>query len=279
VHWKLLGDAMPTLPAWTSGDIWAPHIAKVGDRFNVYYAARVAGHVSMAVGVQSATSPTGTWVDRGSPLVRRQFGEQAYSVLDPFMLETPKGEKILYWGSGYTNIRAQRLSDDGMSVVGDPVDVLSPNRPRREGDYESMIEAAWVVMHDGLYYLMCSGDETSAANPHYAVVVARSTSPFGPFERNPNNPILARNAVFDGPGHNATVKDDAGEDWILYHAIPAGGGGEHGVTPRKPMLDHITWENGWPVINGGTGPSSGPRPAPAEYPAGTPPRASVPVPG
>jgi hypothetical protein len=41
---------------------------------------------------------------------------------------------------------------------------------------------------------------------------------------------------------------------LLYHAYPAAGGA---TAPRQALLDVVSWSpGGWPVVNGGRGPSS-----------------------
>lgn len=48
------------------------------------------------------------------------------------------------------------------------------------------------------------------------------------------------------------ITDDAGDDWLLYHAYEEGEGYIEG-TPRRPlMLDRIDWSDGWPKVEGKT---------------------------
>jgi arabinan endo-1,5-alpha-L-arabinosidase len=82
-------------------------------------------------------------------------------------------------------------------------------------------------------------------------MVARSSSPTGPFERDPANPILEANEEFLAPGHNATVRDADGRDWLVYHAMIAGDFTNY----RYLFIDPIEWVDGWPVVNDGAGPS------------------------
>jgi arabinan endo-1,5-alpha-L-arabinosidase len=84
-------------------------------------------------------------------------------------------------------------------------------------------------------------------------MAARSKSPTGPFEAFPGNPILEKNEAFLAPGHNAVIQDDAGHDWMLYHAYDLKDITSSG---RVLMLDRIHWKDGWPVIHDGSGPSS-----------------------
>jgi arabinan endo-1,5-alpha-L-arabinosidase len=92
-------------------------------------------------------------------------------------------------------------------------------------------------------------------------MVARSDDPLGPYTRDPDNPILAANAAFEAPGHNATIRGPDGTDWILYHGMQRG----EGSTFRFLFLDRMDWVDGWPVINGGSGPSTCSGDAPGDW--------------
>ncbi|HEX8131465.1 MAG TPA: family 43 glycosylhydrolase, partial [Pyrinomonadaceae bacterium] len=82
----------------------------------------------------------------------------------------------------------------------------------------------------------------------------------GPWEKNPANPILAENNVWQCPGHGSIVTNKQGKDYLLYHAYRKSDAAFH--IGREALLDEVTWEtNGWPTINGGRGPSvTAPRP-------------------
>lgn len=74
---------------------------------------------------------------------------------------------------------------------------------------------------------------------------------------------LHGNEVYAGPGHNARwVTDDAGNDWLLYHAIlKSEPRVSTGANRRVLMLDKLTWKNGWPEISNAE-PSLENKPAP-----------------
>jgi arabinan endo-1,5-alpha-L-arabinosidase len=72
-----------------------------------------------------------------------------------------------------------------------------------------------LIPHGAFWYLMYSGDACCDQTAHYAVLVARSRSPF---ERDQDNPVLAANDMFNAPGHNSVIVDNAAQDWIVYHA-------------------------------------------------------------
>lgn len=53
--------------------------------------------------------------------------------------------------------------------------------------------------------------------------------------------LIHKNDHFVGTGHNSEiVTDDAGDDWILYHAVKVSGS-----KSSRLMLDKIIWVNGW----------------------------------
>ena len=92
---------------------------------------------------------------------------------------------------------------------------------------------------------------------NYAVMVARSRSATGPFEKKADvtgefggSVILQQNDRWEGPGHNSVVRDEAGRDWIFYHAIDPEDRYNPGTeAPKRPMLiDPIVYRSGWPEI-------------------------------
>jgi arabinan endo-1,5-alpha-L-arabinosidase len=243
VHWRFLGDALPTLPRWATTDVWAPHIARIENRYMLYFAARQFGSAGFAIGVATSHTPAGPFRGLREPLVNGR----GFVAIDPFVMTTPDDENLLYWGSDGAPIRVQPLSADGLSIRGHPKPVLYPS----DREYEGLIEAPWMIHHGDFYYLMYSGDACCEPDPHYAVLVARSESPFGPFERL-GRPILEANDEFLGPGHNATIRDASGQEWIIYHAFD-----RNDVTAQRQLLiDPIEWVDGWPQVNDGEGPST-----------------------
>jgi arabinan endo-1,5-alpha-L-arabinosidase len=256
VHWKLAGQVFKTPPRWAvggpGGDMWAPHGFYHHGKYYVYYAAREYGTGNMAIGVATSDSATGPFKDLGKPLLK--WEKKNYVAIDPFVFEAKDGHLYLYWGSNSDPIRAQRLTPDGLHLVGKPQVVLA-SKPSDNG---GLIEGAWVLPHGSYYYLMYSQGDCCSAHPNYQVAVARAASPLGPFVRDPHNPVLKGDSKFTATGHNATIKDDAGRDWMVYHARV---GGQNLTRDRDIMIDPIEWVNGWPAIKGGV-PSYGPQPAP-----------------
>lgn len=259
VHWHLVGDAFRQPPRWVlggaAGDMWAPHILRLHGRYLLYYAARRLSQGDMAIGVAVSPSPRGPFRDLGHPLLTRSPGQPTYTAIDPFVLDAG-GRLYLYWGSNDEPIRVARLSADGMHLTGTAKALVWP--VPQQGPYGGLVEGAWVLPHAGRYYLMYSVGDCCSEHANYSVFVSRSASPTGPFTPDPRNPIMHANRHFWATGHNATVTDAAGHDWMLYHARVRGSFSDD----RDLMLDRIAWRDGWPVVDDGRGPSWAPQPAP-----------------
>jgi arabinan endo-1,5-alpha-L-arabinosidase len=251
IDWRFVGDALKKLPPWANGpnsDTWAPDIVHINGHYNLYFAERLKATGSMGIAVGTSDSPKGPFDLVGGPLMHAR----GYIDIDPFVLRDASGGLLIYWGSNRAPIRVRRLSSDGTSLVGAPRTVLAISSAT---SYDGLVEGASVVHHGGFYFLFYSGDHCCGKNAHYAMLVARSRSALGPFQRAPTNPIIAANHYFNAPGHGTVFQDDAGAYFILYHAMERSDPNHL----RRLMLDRIRWRNGWPVVNGGNGPTRAPQ--------------------
>ncbi len=240
-HWEHLGDALPAKPAWGSRDFWAPHVLFADGTYYLYYSAH--GESGKCLAVATARAPAGPFTDSGAPLVCGSGIQH----IDPMAFDDPRtGKKLLYWGSG--PIRVQELAPDRIrfSENSHPVEILQrdPQRP-----YRRLVEGAWVVLRDGWYYLFFSGDRCCDRAPHYAVMVARSRDALGPFEEM-DAPILEKSDAWLAPGHNSVLTDEAGADWIVYHAVdPARQAARTAPGVERVMLiDRLFYRDGWPAV-------------------------------
>ena len=253
VQWEFLGDALPQKPRWAASKqkFWAPHVLHDAGmrKYFMYFSAEPDQAEGKCLAVAASALPAGPFVDSGEPLL---CGEGIENI-DPMAFDDPKtGRRLLYWGSGWKPIKVRELAPDRerFAVGSRARDLLFPDSGR---DYSSLIEGAWVIYRGGSYYLFYSGDLCCGAKANYAVMVARASDAFGPFEAHPR-PILERNSHWRAPGHNCVIADDAGADWMVYHAMRDG-------PPRMMLLDRIEYRAGWPRIAGDQ-PSTGPQRAP-----------------
>ena len=250
VNWKVIGDALPAKPSWADKDFWAPHVLYDKERhlYYMYYSGESPDDkTGKCIGVAVSKNPEGPFKDLGKPLI----AGESFINIDPMAFDDPAtGKKYLYWGSAHKPIRVQELHDDRISFqTGSiPVDVVATS----PDDYSKLVEGAWLHYRDGYYYLFYSGDNCCGEKANYAVMVARSKNPAGPFERlseaqnNNSSAILVKNKVWLAPGHNSIITDDAGEDWIVYHAIALDSSLKS--KGRIMLIDRIRYKNGWPSI-------------------------------
>ena len=246
-------------PAWhqqdaAAYDFWAPEVHKVGRRFVAYYTARdTTGE--LRIGAAWAKTMDGPWTDLGRPLI----ADERVGLIDSHHFRDPKtGKHYLYWkkdGNGLTpkektTFYVRELTKDGLGFAGERREVLE-NDQEWEGD---VVEGAWVVFRDGWYYMLYSGNDYTTGR--YALGVARSRSPLGPFEKNPRR-LLSTGALAVGPGHCSVVKGPRGEDLLVYHSYEPS---RHGYrTDRVMRIEKIEWVGGWPRVGNG-------------FPGGVPPR-------
>ena len=260
VHWTYKSDALPARPAWSTvtWNFWAPHVifAPEQGKYIMYYSAD-ADTSGMCIAIATSAVPQGPFTDAGAPLVCGS----GFSHIDPMAFDDPiSGKHYLYWGSDRQPIVVRELAADRVHFAAGSVEaaVVQPNGA---APYEGLIEGPWVIKRGDFYYLFYSGNDCcSLPNPHYAVLVARSASPTGPFQKlgealgSGNRVILDAGDYVRGPGHNAIITDSNGNDWIVYHAVdPANATLSDNRSVRRPMLiDRIKYQTtGWPYVEGG----------------------------
>lgn len=167
-----------------------------------------------------------------------------------------------------TPILAAELSNSGTKVIGQPVELITNDKPW-EG---KLVEGPWVVKYQAMYYLFYSagGGYTSV---HYSVWVGRSEKLLGPYQKNSSSILhtatVETNKSWEGPGHCSVLPvhgSTHGSYAIVYHAWPHGKVGPPHY--RVMMTDALEWRNNsqgtWPEVNGGTDvPSEGMVPVPS----------------
>lgn len=251
VFWEDTGaDVLPGgKPAWAAngGRNWAPEIHRVGDQWVVYYTS-VNGSNVLSIGAASADAPTGPYVDRGSPLVEHPQG-----VIDAHYFRDDDGKHYLTYkidGNSVgqpTPIYIRELAEDGLSFAAGSTqtEMIRNNTSTWEG---GVVEAQWLIKHEGTYYLFYSGN---VYDHRYRTGVARAASVTGPYEKF-GPPILRNNSRWVGPGHGSVLY--VGGEWVfVYHAWPAAGDGTHQQSAgRHILVDRVRWQDGWPAISDGT---------------------------
>ncbi|MDX6270596.1 MAG: arabinan endo,5-alpha-L-arabinosidase [Acidobacteriota bacterium] len=276
-RWERLGDALPVKPVWANQTqkFWAPHVSEHDGVFYLYYSADPNTLTGLCLAVATAKHARGPFTDVGKPL---KCGKSFVNI-DPMAYDDPRtGKRLLYWGSGFEPLRVQELAADRVSFKRGSTarEVVFPIKTEDPSNYQRLIEGAWVTHRDGFYYLFFSGDNCCGDKAHYAVMVARSRAAEGPFETlanatgEPQSVILELNTRFIAPGHNSVIRDAAGDDWIVYHAIDAGRRNTEAIAGdrdvrRIMLMDRLVYRKGWPRVEWGS-PSTLAKPAPIVAP-------------
>ncbi|MBJ8345707.1 family 43 glycosylhydrolase [Antrihabitans sp. YC2-6] len=251
VEWSEAGTVFDDRPSWVpdGAGLWAPDVHSANGKYNLYYS--VGGVSDPCIGYATAPTPTGPWTDLG----REVFCASDVGVggtIDPYVWSNGNSKTIFV--GNFKGIFAIPLNSAGTEPAGDPVQVA-----------DKRFEAAYVKQHGGFYYLFVSaGNCCRAENTAYRVLVGRSAKLTGPYLDRKGQDlnegggalILAGDDKYAGPGHNAIATDDAGDDWIVYHATPRNDLYlDSGVQRREGFIDKIEWANGWPEVGDGS-PSS-----------------------
>lgn len=279
IHWNYIGDAFPQTPAWVgdaTNQLWAPAVKFFNNQYYLYYVAPNTLAGGSAIGVATSSSPAGPWADSGAPVVAPENnpynGAPGRAVIDPDEIQDASGQRYIVYGSFNGGISIRTLSADGLT---------SNPASEQQLAIDNYFEGANFWQHDGMYYLFASVS-TCCDGPlsGYGVRVGRAASPAGPFlDQNgvslntfaPGGEVaIAPNGNrWVGPGGNVVFTDDAGQDYMLYHAIDLTSPyftGFPGATRRPALIDPIVWVNGWPEVRGGAWASAIPQPAPAAQP-------------
>jgi beta-xylosidase len=248
VNWEVAGSVFEETPEWASGSFWAPEICEWKGKYYLYYTARKKGG-PLAVAVATAPNPMGPWTDHG-PLVAQEAGS-----IDGAVMDMGHGQRWLVWkedGNSRqlpTVLWAQRLDDTGTKLTGEPKEIMR-NDAKWEG---AVVEGPHVMRVGEWFYLFYAGNSCCGGRAEYAEGVARSKELGGPWEKCPANPVIGANEWFRAPGHGSVVDDPSGRHWLVYHSYVQP---TMVFTGREMMLDEVTFgADGWPVVNGGKGPS------------------------
>lgn len=210
--WEWVGPVWGPAPegAWNDDKLWAPDVFVYGDKFYMYYTANTR------IGVAVSDSPEGPFEDvYDHPFIGYNYGNTAFNSIDAHVFEDDDGQLYIYTTCylPWSSIRVSRMSD--------PVTLQAPWEilfmPGIVNWELFVCEGPWMIHHDGLYYLMYSGN--GANLPLYAVGYAVGETPMGPFVKYSHNPIFYvdwDNEIY-GPGHNSVVQGPDGELWAFYH--------------------------------------------------------------
>ncbi len=188
-----------------------------------------------------AERPEGPWSDP----IPVQEGE-GFTWFDPSLLFDDDG--TVY----YTRRHQKHIVQAALNP--DTGELLTPLRKIHDLFTSDDVEGPHLYHIGEWYYLMVAEGGTG---PGHAVSIGRCRTPWGPFESCPANPILSHRHLTTHPlrytGHGDLIEGPCGEWYLVFLGTrhKPNHGGNHHHLGRETFLAPVTWENGWPVVNGG----------------------------
>ena len=266
VHWEhsklasgALRDALPQLPSWAKrGATWAPEVLRTDAGYVLYFTARHRESGLQCVGAAISEDPLGPFTSNDPEPLVCQYDLGGTIDASPFR-DADRQLYLYFKNDGNhpsarrpTEIFAQRLSPDGLKLVGERVSLLRNDQPW-EG---RVIEAPVMVLHEGRYTMFFAANdygwpEHQALSP-YATGFASCRGPVGPCTDSPGNPLLhsrygAGGFCVSGPGHPA-VFETGERTYIAFHGWQTTADCRRGERKRLMYIAPLTWRNGAPEV-------------------------------
>lgn len=269
---------------WGVGAFWAPEVYKRNGKYYLFYSAQWKHNPTnekenFKIGVAVSDRPTGPFID----LNNRPVFDPGYPIIDANVwfengktylyysrccYKHPVKSEVADWArkKGWYNeieeswVYGVEMKNDFSGVNGDPVLLLRPpvKMSNLKDEWESRsvtsnevnrrwTEGSFIFKHKGTYYMMYSANNFDGKN--YAIGYATAKSPLGPFTKAANNPVLQKNSLVSGTGHNSiTYSADGKQMLCVYHGRTAATGHQ-----RLVFIDRMeVQKDGKLVVHGPT---------------------------
>jgi beta-xylosidase len=228
VNWTPLTAALRT----PIGSVWAPELAKCDGRYFCYIPARFDDYRSIYV--IYADKIEGPWSE--------PIDLKLHQHIDPGHIVDQDGGRWLFLSGG----DRVPLSKDGLSVTGEVQHQYDPWRYPEDWVVETFApEGPKIVRRGEYFYLVTAVGGTAGPPTGHMVIMARSRSINGPWENDPNNPVIKTHSADEkwwSRGH-ATLFEGPGEKWwMIYHGYENG----YWTLGRQTLLEPVSWtDDGW----------------------------------
>ena len=237
-HWRQLPSPL-TRPEQldmrgnpVNGGVWAPALSFHEGRFYLVYTdTKTQKHQFYNTHnyLVWADSIEGPWSD---PVYLHSLG------FDPSLFHDGERCFLLSMRNGFRGILLQAFDRDRLKLVGKVETIF-------EGTNLDYTEGPHIYRRGEYYYLVCAEGGTGYG---HAVTIARARDIRGPYEVDPENPILTTRHDPDYPlqraGHASLVEQSDGS-WLLAHLCsrPILG---HSILGRETALQNVYWtEDDW----------------------------------
>lgn len=206
--WQCVRQELDTQDMWGKTLFWAPEVyyIKEKNKFLMYYT--------------SDDRICAAWSDLPEGPFRQEVKEPMidFRTVDNTLFTDDDGKSYIYF-NGF---------DDGMTIWGAELEsnlvTIKKNTLKKclstsqqwEEVWPKVNEGAFVVKHEGTYYMLYSAN--SYLSQYYGIGYAQADSPLGPWIKYDRNPILQKPANLVGAGHSSLFQTKSGSLKMVFHA-------------------------------------------------------------
>ena len=247
VTWEVVGNALPSLPAWAAPNrTWAPSVLAVNGVYVAYYTAQDSASGRQCISRAVGSSPAGPFVDDSTPALVCQLDHGGS--IDPTPFVADDGSPWLLWksegfGADPPILWSQQLGPDGLSLVGPSSQLIRADQGWERG----VIEGPAMARDASGWYLFYSGADWKTRQ--YAIGYARCDGPAGPCHKPSSAPVVVSDGRIAGPGGQELFRDGSGRLWMAFHAYSEPDVGY--PSSRTLHLLLVRFANGAPVFEAG----------------------------
>ena len=254
IHWQHLSYALnsreqlPLTHQRVSGGIFAPAITYNEKNKTFYLITTNVGKGNFFI---KSKDPSKGW---SNPVYLPKING-----IDPSFLFDKDGKAYIVHNApvygkqdyeGQRAIRILRFDVKGDSIIGEPKEIIRGGSHVQKNPI--WIEGPHLYHIGNYYYLMCAEGGTC---DWHSEVIFRAKNPMGPWEENPQNPILTQRTglnpdrpdIVTSTGHADLVQSKQGDWWAVFLGCRPYQDDFYN-TGRDTYLLPVTWKNGWPTI-------------------------------
>ena len=219
-------------------EIWSPELQFLDGKWYIYFALYDgnAGEERMYVIEAVSDDPQGEYAFKGKLNVNTDRW-----AIDGSVLEMPDGEKYFIW-SGWDsftnasqNIYIAKMSN-AWTIVSDRVCISRPEYEWEKSGYPQVNEAPQALVRNGRTFIIYSASGSWTDDYCLGQLTHLGGDPLiaASWRKEPH-PVFQKTDTIFGPGHCSFVKDESGQDWIVYHAARSSGAGWARQVRAKPF--------------------------------------------
>ncbi|MDR1623932.1 MAG: glycoside hydrolase family 43 protein [Tannerellaceae bacterium] len=213
IHWSVPAqDSLALRKGESYGEegFWAPQVFRHNGQYYMAYTANE--NIAIAV----SNHPAGPFrQNKLAPI------EAPTRQIDPYVFFDDDGKIYLYHVrlAGGNRIFVAEMTGDLMAIKEETakecIVAASEWENTQKTDW-TVAEGPTVLKHNGLYYLFYSANDFR--NIDYAVGYAVAHSPYGPWEKTTDSPIISRHLIgYKGTGHGDFFRDKNGDRKYVFH--------------------------------------------------------------